>query len=97
MASRSLIERARLRREADETDARKAAATFGVFQSLNALISVCLLVLCGLLLLFSCGSVDRIVWVGAVVVGSASLCVALLGCCLNRFHTRDAHHAARTV
>jgi hypothetical protein len=56
-----------------------------------------LLVLCVWLTLFSCGAVPKIVWLGAVVVGASSLAVALLGCCLNRFHTRDAVHAAKTM
>ena len=97
VASRSLVERARLRREADDADIRKAAATFGVFQSLNALTALALIVLAVWLIIFGCGAPPSIVWLAALVVGGASLLVALLGVCLNRFHRRDEQHAAKTM
>ena len=97
LESRSLVERASLRRQADEKDARAAAAFFGVYQSVNALAAVALLGLCLLLKSFSVGAVPRIVWVGAIVIGGSSLLVALLGCCLNRYHRRDRVHEAKTM
>ena len=97
LASRSLVERARLRREADDTDARKAAATFGVFQTLNAIVAVALIILALWLVLFGCGAVSPLVWIASLAVGGASLLVALLGVCLNRYHRRDEQHAAKTM
>ena len=95
--SRSLVERARLRREADDMEVDQAGATFGFFQPLAIITALVLLGLMALTVLLGCGAVPPLVWGGAIAVGVCTLLVALLGTCLNRYHRRDEAHAAKTM
>ena len=57
LAARSLVDRARLRREVEDEEKRKAAATFGVFQVFGAAVAVVVLAITGWTVLLGCGSI----------------------------------------
>lgn len=93
--SRSLVERARMRREADEQDARRAANFFGWFQVFVLLVSLVALGFAVWTWYFAYGGLPASVWVGTIACVLCSLVLWLTGALLSRYHTRDETHAAK--
>ena len=83
-ASRSLVERAQMRREADDKQRRTAAAFFGVYQTVNIIVALIVVVLALWLLIFGDGAIPPQVWISALVIAGMALLVAALGIGLNR-------------
>ena len=61
------------------------------------LFGIAVIVLTVWLMIFGCGAPSLVVTSSAFTAGGTALVISLLGVCLNRHHTRDAAHAAKTM
>ena len=97
VTSRSPAERARLRREADDEDARLAAGFFGWFQVSLVIVAFVALGFGIWTWYFAYGGLPNSIWFGTLHVVVCSLLIWFLGIVLSRYHQRDESHAAKTM
>ena len=84
--SHSLAERAQLRRDVDEEEARLNASFFGVYQTVGALTAFAVLALTFWTATLGSGALPVFVLSSAVILACCSLLICVIGYCLGRYH-----------